>query len=84
MYYQYKAYGTPAAGLILPGIMEGRGVNPMTSIAARTEPRVRRWTRDEYYRMGRIGLFENQRVELIGGEVIQMSPQASPHAVATA
>jgi Uma2 family endonuclease len=39
-----------------------------------------RWTREEYYRMGQIGLFEGKRVELIEGEVIDMSPIYSPHA----
>jgi Uma2 family endonuclease len=39
-----------------------------------------RWTREEYYRMGEIGFFEDKRVELIEGEVIDMSPIYSPHA----
>ena len=47
------------------------------------EPMTRRWTREEYNRIGDIGLFEGQRVELIEGEIIQMSPKRSPHSVAT-
>lgn len=43
------------------------------------EPITRRWTRDEYYRMGEMGMFEGQRVELIGGEIVVMSPQNPPH-----
>ncbi len=48
------------------------------------EPITRRFTRDEYYRMAEIGLFEGQRVELIQGEIIAISPQNNPHALACA
>ena len=43
------------------------------------EPRTRKFTRDEYYRMAELGLFDGQRVELIEGEVIEMSPQGTRH-----
>lgn len=46
------------------------------------QPRPRRWTREEYYRMADLGLFEGQRVELIAGEVVQMALQSNPHYVA--
>jgi Uma2 family endonuclease len=46
------------------------------------EPVIRRWTREEYYRMGEAGFFEDQRVELIEGEIVQMAPQKDVHAVA--
>jgi len=29
------------------------------------EPHIKRWTREEYYKMGDAGLFEGKRVELI-------------------
>ena len=45
-------------------------------------PRVRTWTRDEYYQMAALGLFQGQRVELILGQIIEMSPQGSRHATA--
>jgi Uma2 family endonuclease len=48
------------------------------------EPTTRRFTREEYYRMAEIGMFEGQRVELIQGEIITMSPQNNPHALAVA
>ena len=39
------------------------------------------FTVEEYHRMGEAGIFaEGDRVELIDGEVIQMSPIGSPHA----
>src|SRR5437868_4680709 len=48
------------------------------------EPTTRRWNRDEYYRMGEMGLFQGQRVELIDGEIIQMAPQRDVHAACIA
>lgn len=36
--------------------------------AQQAEPRVRRWTRDEYYEIANLGLFEGQHVELIDGD----------------
>jgi Uma2 family endonuclease len=44
-----------------------------------TEPHLRKWTRKEYYKMAEAGLFENQRVELIEGDVVEMSPQSPDH-----
>ena len=46
------------------------------------EPTVKRWTRDEYYKMYDAGLFQDRRVELIDGEIIEISPQRSFHAAA--
>src|SRR5438477_12092996 len=46
------------------------------------EPATRKWTREEYYRMGDLGFFQDQRVELIDGESIEMAPQNNPHAIA--
>jgi Uma2 family endonuclease len=45
-------------------------------------PIVHRFTRDEYYRMAEAGLFEDERVELLDGKIITMSPQLTPHAFA--
>jgi Uma2 family endonuclease len=41
-----------------------------------------RWTSDEYHRMADVGIFRDQRVELIGGEVMDMAPQRDIHAAA--
>jgi Uma2 family endonuclease len=46
------------------------------------EPTRKRWTREEYYRLDEQGWFQNQRVELIDGEIIQLSPPSPPHSVA--
>ena len=46
------------------------------------EPRTRRWTREEYYRLAEEGWFEGQRVQLIHGEIIQMPPRGHAHAKA--
>jgi Uma2 family endonuclease len=48
------------------------------------EPTTRRFTRDEYHRMAEMGMFDGQRVELIHGEIITMSPQNNPHALTVA
>ncbi len=41
----------------------------------------RRFTVDEYHRMGEAGIFrEDDRVELIDGEIVEMTPIGSPHA----
>lgn len=47
-----------------------------------TEPTVRRWSLEEYYRMGEMGFFADERVELIDGEIIEMAPQKDVHAMA--
>jgi Uma2 family endonuclease len=44
-----------------------------------TQPRPRRWTVPEYYRMGELGWFSEQRVELIDGEVVEMPPKKDLH-----
>ena len=46
-----------------------------------TEPITRRWTRAEYYRLADEGWFTGQRVQLIGGEIVQMPPQGHQHAM---
>jgi Uma2 family endonuclease len=48
-----------------------------------SEPRPRRWTRDEFHRMADIGFFQGQRAELIEGEVMVLSPQKAEHFTAT-
>jgi len=40
------------------------------------------WNRDEYYRLEELGFFRDQRVELLYGEIVRMSPQNKPHALA--
>jgi Uma2 family endonuclease len=47
------------------------------------EPRIRRWTKEEYYRLGREGFFTGRRVELMAGEIIEMSPIGPLHAAVT-
>jgi hypothetical protein len=44
-------------------------------------PRRRLWTRKEYYRLFELGLFDEQRVELIGGVVILRPQQSNRYAV---
>ena len=46
------------------------------------EPRLRRWTRDEYYRMAELGWFRGKRVFLLSGEIFEMAGQGNWHSVA--
>jgi Uma2 family endonuclease len=62
--------------------MSGVLAQPLQAIPASpiVEPMPRRWTREEYYRMADLGLFHGQRVELLEGEIVVLSPQNWPHA----
>lgn len=53
-------------------------------MATIVEPQVRAWTRHDYHTMAQAGLFKQQRVELIEGSVIEMSPMGSVHATTVA
>ncbi len=46
---------------------------------SRSEPRPARWTRDEYFRLYEAGYFNDRRVELIGGEIVEMAAQYDLH-----
>ena len=41
-----------------------------------------RWTVDHYFRMSELGFFDDRRVELLNGEVIEVPAQATPHRAA--
>jgi len=41
-----------------------------------------RFTRGEYQRMAKLGLFENKRVELLNGRILDMPPQDETHVTA--
>ena len=45
-------------------------------------PPHRRWTGTEYLRLADLGFFDGQRVELIDGKIIQMSPIHNAHSAA--
>lgn len=45
-------------------------------------PRPYRWTREQFYQMLDLGLFQDQRVELIDGEVLEMPSQKDYHGAA--
>ena len=39
-----------------------------------------KWTLDEYHQMIDAGILDNKRVELLRGEIVEMSPEGKPHA----
>jgi Uma2 family endonuclease len=45
------------------------------------EPRIKRWTRDEYYQMADLGWFRGKRVCLLSGEIYEMAGQGNWHSV---
>jgi Uma2 family endonuclease len=45
----------------------------MTTITAK-------WTLDEYHRMVETGILDDRHVELLRGEIVEMSPEGAPHA----
>lgn len=46
-------------------------------------PGRRSWTKAEYYRMAELGWFRGERVELIEGEIMVLSPQKWAHSATT-
>ena len=48
-------------------------------IRSRSRPRTRRWTVEEYYRLGELGFLTGERVELLDGKICQMPPLNHPH-----
>jgi Uma2 family endonuclease len=51
----------------------------LAEASQRSEPKLRLWKKAEYYEMARLGWFAGQRVELIEGEVMVLSPQKFSH-----
>jgi Uma2 family endonuclease len=47
-----------------------------------TEPRTFHWTREEYHRLADQGFFQDRRVELIEGEIVEMPVPKPPHVMA--
>lgn len=45
--------------------------------------RPRFWTTAEYYRMSDMGLFDDERIELLDGEIWTLPPQGTPHFYST-
>lgn len=50
-------------------------------VAGPQGPKLRRWTREEFYRLLDDGFFQGQRVELLEGEIVEMAPQKNWHAL---
>jgi Uma2 family endonuclease len=57
-------------------ILESADPKPLTL------PRPMNWTREQYRSLGKHGVLNGRRVELIEGEIIEMSPKGWPHVVA--
>src|SRR5437868_2392932 len=50
------------------------------SIASIAPELIRSFTRSEYHRMIELGLFEDERLELLGGVLVRLPSQLPPHA----
>jgi Uma2 family endonuclease len=51
----------------------------MTELSGIEPEQVRRWTRDDYLRVAETGVFDGERVELLNGVIVRMSPIGAPH-----
>lgn len=51
---------------------------PVGGVDLENPPARRRWTMEEYYQLADQGFFQDQRVELVDGEIL-MSPMGIPH-----
>jgi len=43
------------------------------------EPRTKRWSKADFYRLGDLGFFRDQKAELLEGVIMVASPQIPPH-----
>jgi Uma2 family endonuclease len=55
---------------------------PTTEPSIAQVPAERLWTRKEWDRLVELGFFDGERLELIEGRIVRMSPQRVPHSVA--
>jgi Uma2 family endonuclease len=51
----------------------------VTPSSVSSDPLPRRWTKEEFYQLGELGLFNGQKAELIDGEIMVMSTQKPLH-----
>jgi len=51
-------------------------------VMEKIEPTIHKWTKQEYYKMVEMGLFTGKHVELMEGQIIEMSPMGSLHRTA--
>jgi Uma2 family endonuclease len=51
-------------------------------VIKQTRPKTRRWTLEEYYRLGELGFLRDERVELLDGKICKMPPLNHPHVLA--
>jgi len=51
----------------------------MATVEQQKGCRLRRWSKAEYYRLGELGFFRGQRVELLEGKIVVLSPQNPLH-----
>ncbi len=68
--------GTDAGDNLIGGVTGGEA---MATVRSRAGARARRFNKGEYYRLGELGFFQGQRVELIEGRLMVLSPQGPTH-----
>src|SRR5579883_19199 len=74
------AAGTLAVEVLVMSVLAPAMPAPVPPPAG---PHPWRWTREQYYRLGELGFFRGRRVELIRGEIVEMSPTGWRHSLAT-
>jgi Uma2 family endonuclease len=66
-------------GLLARGEENGYPSKEFQVMAMPMSDRIRPLYRDEYYRLAEFGAFEDERIELLEGELVRMSPPGAPH-----
>ncbi len=63
-------------------ILPPRSAPAARSNAVPVMPKPKRWTTDEFHKLGDKGMFEGENLFLINGEILQMPAAGAPHEVA--
>lgn len=60
--------------------MDGRGVASFDERSGGVSVTLAKWTLEDYHRMVASGMLDDRPVELLSGEIVEMSPERMTHA----